>query len=170
MEIKKYEQFGNISESFTMPNIRLEEFLHNISHADKICKTAAASFFTTFEAYIDIIEPVTHLLKVNDLRGDVMNNNRVIIKTYVFSNDDLQTIRTNIVNFCLNEFYNEIPNSIDIFGIMVKPISYINKEQTRQLFDTNITLEMSTRIVADCTKFNYEGTKNNFHFWSYKKQ
>jgi len=167
MEIIKFDSF-KINESFSIPNIRLEEFLHNISHADKVHKMSVAAYYTTYEAYVDLVEPKTHMFKVNDLKGDIMGNNRVGINVITFSDNELESIKMNIVNFCLNQFFTDIPNTVDIFGIQVKPLTYINKEQIKQLFENNINIETTIRIIAETSKFNYEGVKNKYHVWSQK--
>ena len=166
MDIIKYDDFLN--ESFVIPNIKIDEFLHDISSAGDEYKVAAASFYGTFEQYCDITDAKRHILKVNDMKGDIMNNNRVIIKSMIFSENDFSIIKKNIVSFTLNEFYSDMPQMIDMFGIQVKPTSFIDKEQIRQIYETNITTDLVSKIVSSITSMNYQGVKNNFHIWDQK--
>lgn len=168
MEIKKYTEFDQINE-FKIPNVKLEEFLYNIKFASKSHTNALLSHYNTFDQYVDLIDKKKHLFKVNDLSGDILNSERVVFKSIIFDKNDVENIKENIVTFALSDFYTDIPDMIDIFGIQLKPMSFIDKNAVKNTFEMIITFDQAITIISELSKFTYEGEINGFYIWSDKK-
>jgi len=169
MDIKKYTEFDQINE-FQIPNVKLEEFLYNIKFAGKSHKNALLSHFNTFEQYVDLIDKKKHMFKVNDLTGDILNSERVVFKSIVFDKDDIENIRENVVTYALSDFYTDIPDMLDIFGIQMKPITFIDKDAVKTTLEQTITFDQALIIIAALSNFHYEGELNGFYIWSDKKE
>lgn len=168
MEIKKYTEFDPINE-FKIPNVKLEEFLYNIKFAGKSHINALLSHYNTFEQYVDLIDKKKHMFKVNDLTGDILNSERVVFKSIVFDKNDVDNIKENVVTYALSDFYTDIPDMLDIFGIQIKPITFIDKDAVKTTFEQIITFDQTITIIAELSKFTYEGELNGFYIWSDKK-
>ena len=65
---------------------------------------------------------------MNDLSGDIMGTERVVFKCAIFDKEDIENIRENLVTFALSEFYSDIPDTLNVFGILLKPLSFIDKD------------------------------------------
>ena len=153
-------------ESLVIPQLKLDEFIVGLTPASKTQKSILSVYFNTFENYIDIDDPKKHIFKINDLTGDILNNGRVQFNAMIFSKLDLENvIRNNIVNLSMNEFYYNLPNNINIFGIDIKPISFINKDDLKFTFENMLTLEELERIITSTSGFNYLGEYNGFYIW-----
>ncbi len=109
------------------------------------------------------------MFKVNDLSGDILNSERVVFKSIIFDKNDVENIKENIVTFALSEFYSDIPDMIDIFGIKTKPITFIDKDAVKITFEQIITFDQTLTIISELSKFTYEGELNGFYIWSDKK-
>ena len=168
MDIKKYTEYDPINE-FQIPNVKLDEFLYNIAFTGKKHKNALLSHFNTFDQYVDLIDKKKHMFKVNDLSGDILNSERVVFKAIVFDKNDVENIKENIVTFALSEFYTDIPDMIDIFGIKTKPITFIDKEAVKITFEQIITFDQTLTIISELSTFKYEGELDGFYIWSNKK-
>lgn len=168
MKIKKYTEFDKIFE-FQIPNVKLEEFLYNIKFAGKTHKNIITTNYNTYDQYVDLIDKKKHLFKINDLSGDILNSERVVFKAMVFEKVDVENIKENIVTFALSEFYSDIPDILDIFGIKLKPITFINKDVVKITFEQTITFDHTITIISDLSGFKYEGELNGFFIWSDKK-
>lgn len=169
MEIKKYTEFDQIFE-FQIPNVKLEEFLYNIKLANKNHKATILTKYRTFDQYVDLLDKKKHLFKINDLSGDILNSERVVFKCYIFDKEDIELIKDNIITFSMSEFYSDIPDSLDIFGIKMKPIAFMDKDAVKTTFEQTITFDQTITIISDLSKFKYEGELNGNFIWSDKKQ
>lgn len=168
MELINYTEFDPINE-FKIPNVKLEEFLYNIKFAGKAHKKILLSHYNTFDQYVDLIDKKKHLFKVNDLSGDILNSERVIFKSMVFEREDVENIKENIVTYALSDFYTDIPDSLDIFGIQLKPMAFIDKNAVKTTFEQTITFDQTISIISNLSKFKYEGEVNGFFIWTDKK-
>lgn len=169
MKVKKYTEFDKIFE-FKIPNVKLEDFLYNIQLAGNKHKNTLLAHYNTFEQYVDCIDKKKHLYKINDLSGDILNSERTIFKAIVFEKDDVMNIKENITTFALSEFYSDIPDELDIFGIKVKPLVFIDKDSVKLTFETVITFDQAISIISDLSEFTYEGEVSGFFIWSDKNK
>jgi hypothetical protein len=169
MEITNYTNFDKINE-FNVPNAKLEDFLYNVKLASVAHKKVILSYYKTFDQYVDLIDKKKHLFKVNDLSGDILNSERVVFNAIVYQRIDIETIQENVVAYCLSDFYVDIPDVIDIFGIQLKPISFIDKDAVKSALEKTITFDQILTIISELSKFKYEGEVNGVFIWSDKKQ
>ncbi len=161
--MKNWEQFF---ESVVIPGIKINEFINGIEKADNSYKNIIAGFYNTYEGYIDLDDPEKHIFKVNDLTGDILNNNRVAFNVLVLEeNQIVETIKDNIVLLSIQEFYSNLPNMINIYGIDIKPISFINKEDLEFTFKNVITKQDIINILTKASNYKYDGEKDGFHIW-----
>jgi hypothetical protein len=165
--MRNWEQFF---ESIIIPGIKVDEFLNGIDKADDSLKNVIAGYFNTYEGYIDLEDEDNHIFKVNDLTGDILNNNRVAFTVMILGDEELdKKIKENIVLLSMQEFYSNLPNMLNIYGIDIKPVSFINKDDLEYTFENAITKEEILRIITSSSKgYKYEGEKDGFHLWSKK--
>ena len=98
--------------------------------------------------------------------GDILNNNRISFDVCIFDKQDLERIKVNLVDFAIGEFHNELPNSLNIFGIDMKPSSFINKEELKIVFEEIFVPEEVVKIITNILSFKYDGQFNDFYiFW-----
>lgn len=164
--MKNWEKYF---ESIVIPGIKIDEFITNIEKVNNGYKNILAAFYNTYENYIDIEDENKHIFKINDLTGDILNNNRVAFNAMVFEeNQILDKIKENIVLLSMQEFYSNLPNMINIYGIDIKPISFINKEDLEYTFSETITKKDIIKIISQSSGYTYDGEKDGFHIWSKK--
>lgn len=170
-DIKFFENFSNNEKlyEFKLPIVRLDEILSDLPNInDKINKSILKTFYKTYDEYIDCIDKKKHHYKVNDLAGNIINNNRVVIDVIIFSSDDFEKIKENVVEFSVGEFYNLLPSTIDVFGIQMKPVTFMNREKLTEVFKQNITEEMTTSVITNITGYSFDKKFNDFYIWSKK--
>jgi len=164
--MKNWEQYF---ESIVIPGIKVSEFLTEIEPADDSYKNIIASFFNTYEDYIDLEDSKNHIFKVNDLTGDILNNNRVAFNVMVLEENQMnEKIKENLVLLSMQELYSNLPNMLNIYGIDIKPISFINKEDLNYTFENMFTRQEIIRILSQSSNYKYEGEKDGFNIWSNK--
>lgn len=161
--IKSWNKFF---ESLTIPTLKIDELIQGIGSAGKSHKNILSMYFNTYENYIDIDDELKHTFKVNDLTGDIMNNGRVQFFAMIFGKDEIdRVIKNNIINISMNEFYSNLPNNINIFGIDIKPISFINKDDLKFTFGNILTIDELKKIITITSGYNYVGEKDGYFIW-----
>ena len=126
-----------------------------------------ATFFNTFENYIDVEDPVKHIFKVNDLTGDVLNSNRVQFRVLILGKQEIEeTVRNNITNLSMIEFYDNLPDTLNIFGINMKPMSFLNKEDLKFTFNNALTVDEIIKIITMISGFQYKAEKDGYYMWT----
>jgi len=180
MEVLKFDKFfenyTNIEKNvklyeIKLPILKLEEILTDIvgTYNDKTYKSILTNYYKIYDEYIDCIDKKKHLYRVNDMSGDVMNSNRVFFDAIIFDKNDLNGIKTNVVDMACNEFNISLPSTINVFGIEMKPSSFLNKDEVKYTVEQNITNEMIVNIIASVSQLKYEGKYQDFYIWSNKK-
>ena len=153
-------------ESLIIPGLKLDEFVNGVEPAGKGHKNILAIYFNTYENYVDLDDPKKHIFKINDLTGDILNNGRVQFNAMVFGKQELETIvRNNIVSLALNEFYSNLPNNINIFGIDIKPISFVHKDDLKFSFENLLTIDELERIITSVSGYSFVGERDNYYIW-----
>jgi len=153
-------------ESLVIPGLKLDEFLTGLEPAGKGHKNILSIFFNTYENYIDMDDPQKHVFKVNDLTGDILNNGRVQFNAMVFGKQELETtIRNNIVNLSMNEFYSNLPNNLNIFGIDIRPISFISKDELKFSFENLLTIDELKKIITAISGYTFSGERDGYYIW-----
>ena len=153
-----------------LPIMKLDEILDGVTKvANKTIKTVLVTYFKTYIEYIDLIDKEKHMFKVNDMTGDVLNNNRISFEVIIFDKSDLMTIKQNMIKYSISEFYSTLPATVNVFGIDMKPSSFINKEELNTVFDAQITNQVVADTIGGVSGFNFEKKFNDFYIWSNKK-
>lgn len=153
-------------ESLIIPGLKLDEFVNGLQPAGKAHKNVLSIFFNTYENYVDVDDAKKHIFKINDLTGDILNNGRVQFNAMIFGKEELETvIRGNIVNLAMNEFYSNLPNNINIFGIDIKPISFVHKDDLKFSFENLLTIEELERIITSVSGYSLSGEKDGYYIW-----
>jgi len=168
-DIKFFENYKNSEKlfEFKLPIMRFDEILSDVALSnDKIHRSILVTYYKTYNDYIDLIDKKTHHFKVNDLAGNIINNNRVIIDVIIFNKEEMEKIKENIVEFSIGEFYSLMPTKIDVFGINMKPTSFLKRDEIAVVFNQNITDEMAKDVVSNVTGFQFEKIFNDFYIWS----
>jgi hypothetical protein len=164
MKIKNFNEYS-LNENFYIPNVKLSHFLNGVKPITESNIKAVETYYKTYRQYIDIVDKDKHLLKVNDVTGDIMNNNRVIMQVYTFNESEIEVIRTNIVNYCITTFYSELPQEITVFGAVISPMYVINREDLKKIIESKITNDLTVKIISVITGFSYAGVQDKFYIW-----
>lgn len=172
-EVKGFDQFFNKLEPLNemkIPVMKIDELLDSVSNARSSHKYVIAALYKIPQDYIDFTNKKKHHFKVNDMRGDVLGNSRVVFDVYVFDDNDIITINDNIIDYCVEDFMNQLPENLNVFGINISPMSFIDKEELKKTFEMTINLEETKRIIGEILDFEYEMKIDNFHIWSNKNK
>ena len=174
-EIKNFETYFNNIENcvpineIKLPILKIEEILNNVNSINNdTYKRVLVSFYKTYSEYIDLVNKKIHAYKINDMSSDIMNSSRVVFDVVIFDINDIETIKKNIVNYAMSELYTTLPDTLDIFGIQIKPISFLNKEDLKEVFNQTITLEQTITIISNILNFKAEERFNDFFIFSNK--
>jgi hypothetical protein len=167
-EVVKFTEWNPLYE-FQIPNVKLDEFFYNIKLITTKYTKILVDYYKSYEQYIDLTDKKKHLFKVNDLSGDIMGTERVVFKCMIFDKEDIENIRENLVTYALSEFYSDIPDSLNIFGIMLKPLSFIDKEALKFTFQQTITFDTTLNVISTLGEMTYENEFNGYYIWSDKK-
>jgi len=167
MEIKKFESFSQKLYEVKLPVIKLDEIIDDVTViTNDTLKRVLVSYYKTYDDYIDVTDKKKHLFKVHDMAGDILNNNRVSFDVCIFDKQDIDRIKKNLVDFAIGEFHKELPNSLNIFGIDVKPSSFINKEELKVVFEEVFLPQEVIKIIESILNWRFEGQFNDFYLWS----
>lgn len=152
-----------------LPVMKLSEILDDVTQVnDNTLKRVLVSYYKTYDDYIDLVDKKKHFFKVHDMIGDIMNNNRVSFDVCIYDKQDLERIKTNLVDFAIGEFHNELPNTLNIFGIDMKPSSFINKDELKTVFEGIFTHQEVVTIITNILGWKFDGQFNTFYIWSNK--
>ena len=153
-----------------LPILKLDELLDEVtSVSGKSLKKLLVTYYKTYIEYIDLIDKKKHTFRINDMTGDILNNNRVSFDSMVFDKSDLMTIKNNIIDYAIGEFYINLPNEVDVFGIIMNPSTFINKEELKESFNGQITDQVTVNIIAEMTNFKFQREIDGFYIWSNKQ-
>ena len=166
--IKKFTEWAPLYE-FQIPNVKLDEFFYNIKLATSKYTKTLVDYFKTYEQYIDLIDKKKHQYKINDMSGDILGTEKVVFKCSIFDKEDIENIRENLVTFALSEFYSDIPDSLNVFGIMMKPLSFIDKEKVKYSFQQTITFDTTINVISTLGNMIYDNEFNGYYIWTDKK-
>jgi len=162
------EDFQLITE-MKLPIMKLEEILDGVTKvANKTIKSVLVTYFKTYIEYIDLTDKEKHIFRVNDMTGDVLNNNRVSFDVIVYDKSDLMTIKQNMIKFSVSEFYSTLPATVNVFGIDMKPSSFINKEELNVVFEAQITNQVIADTISGVSGFRFDKKFNDFYIWTNK--
>ena len=166
--IQKFTEWNSLLE-FQIPNVKLDEFFYNIKLANIKYTKILIDYYKSYEQYIDLMDKKKHLYKINDISGDILGTEKVIFKCMIFDKEDIENIRENLVTFALSEFYSDLPDMIDVFGIKMKPLSFMDKEAVKYSFQQTITFDTTLNVISTLGEMTYENEFNNYYIWSDKK-
>jgi hypothetical protein len=168
--IKKITEAKNFSEwlinEINLPLLKINDITTDIDPVNNVYKSVLVTKFKSQPEYIDVMDKQTHHFKVNDLSGDIMGTNRVVFDVLIYNNNDLNQIKNNIVKRCLEDFELQLPDQLNIFGINIKPIMFMDKNMLQETFESMITLEEVNNIITSITGFKPEPKFNDFFIWS----
>ena len=168
LNITKFTEWSSLNE-FQIPNVKLDEFFYNIKLAGNKYTKTLIDYYKTHEQYVDLIDKKKHLYKLNDMSGDILGTEKVVFKSSIFDKEDIENIRENLVTYALSEFYHDIPDSLNVFGIITKPLSFIDKEKVKYTFQQTITFDTTLNVISTLGEMTYENEFNGYYIWSDKK-
>jgi hypothetical protein len=168
LNITKFTEWSPLNE-FLIPNVKLDEFLYNIKLTAPKYTKVLTNYHRTNVQNIEIVNKKQHEYKINDISGDILGTENKKFKCVIFDKEDVENIRENLVTYALSEFYREIPDSLDVFGINIKPLSFINKDNLKSTFQQNITFDTTLNIISTLGEMTYENEFNGYYIWSDKK-
>jgi len=169
LNITKFTEWNSLNE-FQIPNVKLDEFFYNIKIAGTKYTKTLTDYYKTYDQYIDLTNKRKHEYKINDLSGDILGTERVVFNCSIFDKEDIENIRENLVTFAISEFYSDIPDSLNVFGIMMKPLSFIDKESVKYSFQQTITFDTTLNVISTLGEMTYENEFNGYYIWSNKKK
>lgn len=166
--ITKFTEWNSLQE-FQIPNVKLEEFFYNIKTAGNKYLNTLVDYYKTYEQFVDLMDKRKHLFKINDMSGDILGSERVVFKCYIFDKEDIENIRENLVTFAMSEFYSDIPDSLNVFGVAMKPLSFIDKDAVKFSFQQTITFDTTLNVISNLSNMKYENEFNGYYIWTDKK-
>lgn len=166
-DIINFTKWNNIRE-FKIPNVRLEDFLYNTKNAGPKSTKIIAQYYKAHEDYVDLVDKKKHLYNVSDLTGDILGNERVKFKCMIFDKEDIEKIQENFVDYAYSDFWKEIPEMLNIFGISISPRSYFKKDDVKFTFKETITFDTVLNVVGELSEMIFEGEVQGFYIWSTK--
>jgi hypothetical protein len=174
LSIKTFEIFfeskSEILNEMVLPVMKIDEILDDVTIVtNDTLKRVLTSFYKTYDDYIDLSDKKKHFFKVHDMVGDIMNNNRVSFDACIFEKGDIQRIKENLVVFAIGEFHNALPSNLNVFGMDLKPNSFLNKEELKNVFEEAFLPEEVIKIITNILGYKYEGQFNDFFIWSNKQ-
>lgn len=164
MKIRKFTDYA-INENFFIPNVKLDDFLANVEAASKKHMLAIESKYNTYLQYISIDDKRKHIFKVNDITGDLLNNNRVIMYVHCFHDSDVDQIRENIVSYYIASFYSELPQQVTIFGATISPMLLVDRDSLKKIFESKITKDATVKIISVISGYAYDSVQGDFYMW-----
>lgn len=170
MEIKKFENFSQKLYEVNLPIMKLDEIIDDVTVVtNDTLKRVLVSYYKTYDDYIDVIDKKKHIFRIHDMTGDILNNNRVSFDVCIFDTQDIERIKNNLVDCAIGEFHKELPNTLNIFGLDLKPSSFINKEELKIVFQQVFVLEEVIKIINEILGWKVEGQFNDFYIFTNKK-
>lgn len=169
--IQLFENFNDSEKinEIKLPIMKLDEILDEVSKVtNDTLKRVLVTFFNTYVEYIDLIDKDKHKFRVNDMVGDIMNNNRISFEAAIFDKNDIIQIKKNIIDYSIGEFYTTLPATVNVFDINLKPSSFINKDELKFTFENAITSKDVVSIISNLLNFTFEKQFNNFYIFSNK--
>jgi len=162
--IKNFAKY-KINE-LNIPTLNLDEFISNVPKIkNDIYIKALATYYKTYDSYIDINDKKKHWFKVHDMSGDIMKNNRVSFNVMCFSEDDIKIIHSNIIKLAVSEVYSELPDTLNIFGTTLKLISFIDKGALKFTLSSLINMDEAIKVISKTSGYQYVTKIDNFHIW-----
>lgn len=168
MKVKTFEKYitKELLNEIKLPLLKIDEILGGVSIiSNNMLQRFLTNYYKTHLEYIDVVDKKKHIFKVNDISGDILDSTRVTFDVIVFQDNDVSIIKDNIVRYAINEFYDQLPDMLDIFGIKIKPLGFIDKEGLKTTFNGTITLKTTVDIISDITGFQYEEKYESFYIW-----
>lgn len=167
-EIKRWDQYFRINE-IKIPLIKIDAILDNVDQTTtNVYKKVLVTQYKTYIEYIDLVDKKKHHFKINDVSGDIMRTNKITFDCIIFNTNDLDTIKKNIVKYCIGEFISQLPDTLNIFGIDLKPSSFVNKKDLEDSFENTINQQEVINAIQYITGLNYETKLQDFFIWSNK--
>jgi hypothetical protein len=163
-----FDKYFKINETLNLTDIEQTDFIYDLHSADEDYTDVLVKYFNINKTYIEIEDAKKHLFKLNDIEGDILNNNRVKFSAIVFKDYDVNVIKNNMVKYCLNKYYEKVSQTIDILGIQVNPVNFINKTELKYTFENNITVEEVIKTISLLYSYNYGGVLDGYYIWSKK--
>lgn len=168
-EVKSFDEFKKLNE-IKLPILKIDEILDDVSVIkNNTLRSVLVTFYKTFQDYIDLVSKKHHQFRINDLSGDILNNNRVSFDAYIYDINDINQIRKNIIDYSVGEFLSNLPLNINVFGMDLKTSSFINKEELKTSFEMTISLDETINIISAILNFKFESKFNDFYIFSSKK-
>lgn len=170
IEIKKFNEYLQPINEMNIPVLKLDELMDSVPQGKPGHKYILSNRYKVPNDYIDVVNVKKHQYKVNDMRGDIMGNARVTFDVYVFNNEDINKINDNIIDYCVNDFMEQLPENLNIFGIDISPISFIEKETLKETFKQMISQQKTIDIISSVTGYDFDIKVNDFYIWSNKNK
>lgn len=164
-EIKKYENFlfENTSE-----NITFKEIFNGMGKSTPSHLQIAAGYFKIPDNYIDVENADKHILKVSDISGDILNSARVTFNAMIFDEVDMNAIKKNIIDDTIAKMYILIPDKIEANGIVVNPLTIINKQELRNIINSIMVIDLLTAKISEISGYKFEKNYNGYFIFSKK--
>lgn len=172
--MESVKDFGQYTQKITalnemnIPVLKLDDLMDSVPQTRSSHKYVISGRYKIPQDYIDTVSAKKHHFKVNDMRGDVMGNARVVFDVYVFDKNDIMHINDNIIDYCVDDFINQLPETLNIFGINIAPMSFVDKKELKKTFEMTITFEETLRIITQVTNFSFDMKIDDFYIWSNK--
>lgn len=161
------EYCNSIINEFKIPTKNINDVMDNVDSADDIkYKNKLALYFKTNTNFIDCVDAKKHHFQINDISGNIMNSDRVVIDAIIFERNDIEIIHNNIIDYGINEFYMMLPTSIDVFGVSIKPSTFINRNELKKSLIKSIDPQVVIDFLSNITKLKFKDKFDTYFIFS----
>jgi hypothetical protein len=163
-KVFKFEQF----------NLKLNESLIDIGDSTIEHEKVLADYFNTSIGHIEVIDPKIHLFEIKDFE--------TIIRTIIFSSEELETLKSKIINMFISEVSNKEVNINSIGGNLLQDsftfllTNIVSQEKLTSNVESKLTEDVFLNLLSkmipnyitghESTICEYKGNIGGYYLWT----
>lgn len=153
-----FENFNFIQTDDYKMVLLSSEIFKGIENSELSHEKCIADYFDVSLSSIEIIDSKKHLFKIEDWGNDDLN-------VVVYDSEDLELIKSNLVNFFIESSTEHEVNIIQ--GLGIKLFDIINKEKTEKLIGEKLTDKIISKIISNefGEEWSFSGKHGEFYLW-----
>jgi len=164
--VTRFNEFEQLKEAIDYSDINAEYLFNDIGYANDDMDILAA-YFKTKEDYIEVKNKDYCLYAITDFQTDISQNNRTQKDVLLIADFQLEKMKDNVTRKILSGIYQQIPQDIQYMGILVKPLTIMDKEKLKESIDSIVDKNI-LNIIAGVTKYTFDskyGDSDTYYIW-----